>query len=64
MIIGTPFMRRHGLVLDFDQGTLSARGQTIQTLSTGQEDLTLAKKRANRTRAPKQSGERRTLDLH
>ena len=64
MIIGTPFMRRHGLVLDFERGTLSARGQTIQTLSAGQEDLTLAKKRANRARAPKQSGERRVLDSH
>jgi len=52
MIIGTPFMRRHGLVLDFEQNTLSIRGEIIPTLMSGQEDLMLAKKRAWCARAP------------
>ena len=44
MIIGTPFMRRHGLVLDFKQNTLSIWGEIIPTLTSSQEDLMLAKK--------------------
>jgi len=39
-------MRRHGLVLDFKQNTLSIRGEIIPTLMSGQEDLMLAKKQA------------------
>jgi hypothetical protein len=50
MIIGTPFMRRHKIVLDFSNDTLSAKGHAIQTMTAGQEDLMLAKKRASRSR--------------
>jgi hypothetical protein len=52
MIIGIPFMRKHGLVLDFAKDVLSHRGQSIPTLTSGQEDLMLAKKRATHARAP------------
>ena len=52
MIIGTPFMRKHGLVLDFERNALSIRGETIPILTSGQEDLMLAKKRAWRARTP------------
>jgi hypothetical protein len=52
MIIGTPFMRKHGLVLDFKNNALSIRGEPIPILTSGQEDLMLAKKRAWRARAP------------
>jgi hypothetical protein len=52
MIIGTPFMRKHGFVLDFARDTLSISGRDINTLTTGQEDLMLAKKREQRARAP------------
>ena len=45
MIIGTPFMRKHRLVLDFGKDALIVHGQTVQTLTSGQEDLLLAKKR-------------------
>ena len=46
MIVGTPFMCKHGLVLNFADDTLSTKGEIIETLTSGQEDLTLAKKRA------------------
>jgi len=52
MIVGTPFMRKHGLVLDFEKDTLTMRGEVIPTLTAGQEDLMLARKRASRIRAP------------
>jgi hypothetical protein len=52
MIVGTPFMRKHGLVLNFADDTLSTKGEIIETLTSGQEDLMLAKKRALRVRAP------------
>jgi hypothetical protein len=45
MIIGTPFMRKHGLVLDFDKDILTIRGKAIQPLTIGQEDLLIAKRR-------------------
>ena len=45
MIIGTPFMRKHGLVLDFKRNVLSIQDNIIDTLTTGQEDLMLAKRR-------------------
>ena len=51
MIVGTPFMRRHGLALDFEKDALTIRGVVIPTLSSGQEDLMLAKKRAYRPHA-------------
>jgi hypothetical protein len=44
MIIGTPFMRKHGLVLDFGMNTLSTWGTLIPTLTEGQEDLVLVKR--------------------
>jgi hypothetical protein len=43
MIIRTPFMRKHGLVLDFGMNTLSTWGTIIPTLTEGQEDLVLIK---------------------
>jgi hypothetical protein len=52
MIIGTPFMRKHGLVLDFSQNILRIGGEVIPTLSSGQEDLMLYKKRVTHARAP------------
>jgi len=64
MIIGTPFMRRHHFILDFSNDTLSARGHTIPTMTSGQEDLLLAKKRTSRARAPTKVDERRALAPH
>jgi len=55
MIIGTPFIRRHGLVLDFERNILSIRGEAIPTLTSGQEDLMLVKKRAWHARMPANS---------
>jgi hypothetical protein len=43
MIIGTPFMCKHSLMLDFKQNVLSIQDKVIITLTTGQEDLMLAK---------------------
>jgi hypothetical protein len=39
----TPFMHKHGLVLDFGMNTLSTWGTLIPTLTEGQEDLVLIK---------------------
>ena len=44
MIVGTPFMRKHGLILDFAKDTLTMQGTNIPMLTAGQEDLILAKK--------------------
>jgi hypothetical protein len=52
MIIGTPFMHKHGLVLDFGMNTLSTWGTLIPTLTEGQEDLVLVKRRASRACTP------------
>jgi hypothetical protein len=52
MIIGTPFMRKHGFVLDFARDALSIRGRDVDTLTSGQEDLMLTKRREQRARAP------------
>jgi len=57
MIIGTPFMRKHGLVLDFEQNTLSIQGTLLPTMTSGQEDLMLAKKRALQVRVPQTKGQ-------
>lgn len=63
MIIGTPFMRKHGFVLDFNTNSLRIRGEIVPTLTTGQEDLML-KKRARRARVPvaDDGSPRRTAD--
>ena len=45
MIIGTPFMRKHGFMLDFDKDCLLVCGQALQPLTIGQEDLLMAKQR-------------------
>ena len=45
MIIGIPFMRKHSFVLDFDKDRLLVRGQVLQPLTVGQEDLLMAKRR-------------------
>jgi len=52
MIVGTPFMRKHGLVLDFEKDALTMWGEVIPTLSVGQEDLMLTKKQASHVHAP------------
>jgi len=57
MIIGTPFMRKHKLVLDFDQDTLSIRGTQLTMMTSGQEDLMLAKKHALRVHVPHSEGQ-------
>jgi hypothetical protein len=43
MIVSIPFMRKHGFVLDFCQDLLFVRGQAIQLLTVGQEDLLITK---------------------
>ena len=52
MIIGTPLMCKHRFVLDFGRDTLSLRGTPITTLTAGQEDLMLIKRRAARAHKP------------
>ena len=42
MIISTPFIRKHGLMLDFHQDKLYHQGQIIPMMSAGQEDLMVA----------------------
>jgi hypothetical protein len=43
MIISMPFMRKHGLMLNFNMNSLSIQGKVVPTLTTGQEDLMLKK---------------------
>jgi len=57
MILGTPFMHKHGLVLDFEHDTLNVRREHIPTMTSGQEDLMLAKKQAQQVRAPHTEGQ-------
>jgi hypothetical protein len=52
MIIGTPFMRKHGLILDFEKNALTIQGEFVQTLTSGQEDLMLARKQVSHACAP------------
>ena len=52
MIIRITFMRKHSLVLDFDQNVLSAWGTLVPTLTKGQEDLMLVKQQAPHRRTP------------
>jgi hypothetical protein len=44
MIIGIPFMHKHQFILDLGEDTLSMGGHTTPLLTSGQEDLMLAKK--------------------
>jgi len=44
MIVGILFLCKHRFILDFDQDILSRRGVKVPTLTSGQEDLMLAKK--------------------
>ncbi|KAA1473690.1 hypothetical protein DENSPDRAFT_780181, partial [Dentipellis sp. KUC8613] len=37
MIIGTPFMRKHGITLDFEHGCIRIRGRPVPSLSAGEE---------------------------
>ena len=53
MIIGTPFMHKHGFTLDFGQNTISAHGQKILPMSSGKEDLMLEKRQASQPRLPR-----------
>jgi hypothetical protein len=39
-------MQKHQFVLDFGNDTLSTQGHLIPTMTSGQEDLILAKKQA------------------
>jgi hypothetical protein len=50
MIIGTPFMRKHGLVLDFKRNVLRVQDTIITMLTAGQEDLMLANRRVTHAR--------------
>jgi hypothetical protein len=52
MIVSTPFICRHGLALNFEKDALTIRGVAIPTLSSGQEDLMLAKKWAHQLCIP------------
>lgn len=52
MIIGTPFMHKHGLALDFEKDILMIQGMAIPMLSLGQENLMLAKKWLSWPHAP------------
>jgi predicted aspartyl protease len=52
MILGMPFMHKHGLVLDFNHNILSAQDTMIAMITAGQEDLMLAKRRVTHTRPP------------
>jgi Aspartyl protease len=56
MIIGTPFMRKHGLVLDFDNDMLTHKGRPIPTLAAGQEDLMIAQRRSTQAWTPAPGG--------
>ena len=50
MIIGTPFMPNHGMVLDFNRNVLSAQDTAIATITAGQEDLMLSRRRVSHAR--------------
>jgi hypothetical protein len=52
MILGTPFLCKHGLVLNFTRNKLVARDQDIPTMTSGQEDLMITKQRAQRGGQP------------
>jgi hypothetical protein len=56
MIIGTPFMRKHGLVLDFSCNLLSHQGKPIPTLSVGQEDLMITRRQSVQVQTPALTG--------
>ena len=64
MIVGIPFLHKHGFILDFDQDILSRQGVKVPTLTSGQEDLMLAKKRALRVCAPIMPGGRTVCATH
>lgn len=56
MIIGTPFMRKHGLIMDFNDNTLKYNNQPVPTMTAGQEDLMIERKRSARIRNPTSPG--------
>jgi Reverse transcriptase (RNA-dependent DNA polymerase)/RNase H-like domain found in reverse transcriptase len=56
MIIGTLFMWKHRLMLDFHQDKLYRQGQIILTMSAGQEDLMVARKRSTQAQNPATAG--------
>jgi hypothetical protein len=56
MIIGTPFMRKHGLVLNFGSNTLLHKARPVPTLTAGQEDLMITRRRSARTQNPASGG--------
>jgi len=64
MIVGIPFLRKHGFILDFNQDILSRRGMKVPTLTSGQEDLMLTKTRASRVHAPITPGGRTVCATH
>jgi len=53
IIISTPFMCKHGFILDFGQNAISVCGQNILPMSSGQEDLMLEKRRASQPCLPR-----------
>ncbi|KAF9254781.1 hypothetical protein L218DRAFT_1042359, partial [Marasmius fiardii PR-910] len=36
-VVGTVFMRRHGIILDFEKDIIRMKGSVIPTLSEGEE---------------------------
>ena len=64
MIISTPFMRKHWFILDFSNDTLSAQGHLVPTMSSGQEDLMLAKKHTMCAHTPTNAGRPSVHALH
>ena len=64
MIIGTPFMQKHGLILDFSRDNLSYQGQAIPTLSAGQEDLMITRKRSTQGRISAPTGRSTSKSNH
>jgi hypothetical protein len=64
MILGTPFMCKHSLVLDFSRNALSAQNMMITMITIGQEDLMLAKRRVIHARATTTVVEQSTPATH
>nr|VWO96523.1 Uncharacterized protein [Ganoderma boninense] len=46
VVLGTPFMRRHGVVLDFARGTVQVGQETYQSLQPADEERSATRRRA------------------
>jgi hypothetical protein len=49
MIIGTPFMRRNKVLLDFDKNEVVVRGKRIPAVTVSSKDLDLITRRQRTT---------------